>query len=135
MLRPAAFMENYYIPAVERALLKGRLLDPIRASTPYQTIATDDIGKFAALAFEFPERFIGVALEIAGSELTNPEAAEVFSRVLGRPVRFRRLPMPGSDVLRPPTNSRRNAPRRAASTWSRRGTPAGNATARTLAAA
>jgi len=94
MLRPAAFMENYYIPAVEKALLKGRLLDPIRASTPYQTIATDDIGKFAALAFELPERFIGVALEIAGSELTNPAAAEVFSRVLGRPVRFRRLPMP-----------------------------------------
>jgi hypothetical protein len=33
-------------------------------------------------------------LEIAGSELTNPEAAQVFSRVLGMPVRFRKLPMP-----------------------------------------
>ena len=94
ILRPAAFMENYYIPAVEKALLKGRLLDPIRAGTPYQTIATDDIGKFAALVFEQPDRFIGTALEIAGSELTNPAAAEVFSRVLGRTVRFRRLPMP-----------------------------------------
>ena len=94
MLRPAAFMENYYIPAVEKALLKGRLLDPIRAGTPYQTIATDDIGKFAALVFEQPDRFVGTALEIAGSELTNLAAAEVFSRVLGRRVRFRRLPMP-----------------------------------------
>jgi uncharacterized protein YbjT (DUF2867 family) len=94
MLRPAAFMENYYIPAVEKALLKGRLLDAVRAGTPYQTIATDDIGKFAALAFEQPDRFVGTALEIAGSELTNPAAAEVFSRVIGRPVRFRRLPMP-----------------------------------------
>lgn len=94
MLRPAAFMENYYIPAVEKALLKGRLLDPIRAGTPYQTIATDDIGKFAALVFEQPDRFVGTALEIAGSELTNPAAAEVFSRVLRRRVRFRRLPMP-----------------------------------------
>ncbi|HKF59541.1 MAG TPA: hypothetical protein VKJ45_29140, partial [Blastocatellia bacterium] len=26
--------------------------------------------------------------------LTNPEAARVFSRVLGRPVKFRKLPMP-----------------------------------------
>jgi uncharacterized protein YbjT (DUF2867 family) len=94
VLRPAAFMENYYIPAVEKALLKGRLLDPVRAAQPYQTIATDDIGKFAALAFSQPDRFIGAAVEIAGSELTNPEAAEVFSRVLGRPVRFWRLPMP-----------------------------------------
>jgi len=94
MLRPAAFMENYYIPAVEKALLKGRLLDPIRAGVPYQTIATDDIGKFAALAFGQPDSFIGAAPEIAGSELTNPAAAEVFSRVLGRRVTFRRLPMP-----------------------------------------
>jgi uncharacterized protein YbjT (DUF2867 family) len=31
MLRPAAFMENYYIPAVEKALMKGRLVDPIRS--------------------------------------------------------------------------------------------------------
>jgi hypothetical protein len=33
-------------------------------------------------------------LEIAGSELTNPQAANVFSRVLGRPVEFQELPMP-----------------------------------------
>jgi uncharacterized protein YbjT (DUF2867 family) len=94
MVRPASFMENYYIPAVEQALLKGRLLDAVRAHIPYQTIATDDIGKFAALAFDQPDAFIGVELEIAGSELTNRAAADVFSRVLGRRVKFRRLPMP-----------------------------------------
>jgi uncharacterized protein YbjT (DUF2867 family) len=94
MIRPASFMENYYIPAVERGLLKGRLIDPVRPDKRYQTIATDDIGKFVALAFARPEEFIGIELEIAGSELTNRQAAEVFGRVLGRPVRFRRLPMP-----------------------------------------
>jgi len=61
---------------------------------PYQTIATDDIGKLVALAFDRPEDFIGYELEIASSELTIRQAAEVFARVLGRPVRFRRLPMP-----------------------------------------
>ena len=60
---------------------------------PYQTIATDDIGKFVALAFDRPEDFIGSELEIAGSELNNRQAAEVFARVLGRPVKFGRLPM------------------------------------------
>jgi hypothetical protein len=33
-------------------------------------------------------------LEIAGSELTGLEAAEVFSRVLGKPVQFQELPIP-----------------------------------------
>jgi uncharacterized protein YbjT (DUF2867 family) len=94
MLRPAAFMENYYIDQVEVGILKGKLMDPVRADKLYQTIATDDIGAFAGLAFERPKDFIGAELEIAGSELTNPEAAQVFSRVLGKPVRFQRLPMP-----------------------------------------
>lgn len=94
MIRPASFMENYYIPAVEKGLVKGRLVDPVRADTPYQSIATDDIGKFVALAFARPQEFIGVEIEIAGSELTNREAVEVFTRVLGRPVKFKKLPMP-----------------------------------------
>jgi uncharacterized protein YbjT (DUF2867 family) len=94
MLRPAAFMENYYIDQVEIGILKGKLRDPIRADKPYQTIATDDIGAFVALAFERPREFVGLDLEIAGSELTNPEAAKVFSRVLGKPVKFQKLPMP-----------------------------------------
>jgi uncharacterized protein YbjT (DUF2867 family) len=94
MIRPASFMENYYILAVEKGLLRGRLIDPVKPDKPYQTIATDDIGKFVALAFDRPDEFIGTELEIAGSELTNRQAAEVFGRVLGRPVKFRRLPMP-----------------------------------------
>ena len=94
MLRPVALMDNYYIDQVEIGILKGKLMDPIRADKPYQTIASDDIGAFAALAFERPKEFIGMELEIAGSELTNVEAARVFSRVLGKPVRFQRLPMP-----------------------------------------
>lgn len=94
ILRPAAFMETYHVLEVEVGILKGKLADPIRADKPYQTIATDDIGAFAALAFERPKDFIGLELEIAGSELTNPEAAKVFSRVMGKPVKFQKLPMP-----------------------------------------
>ena len=94
MIRPAGFMENYYIDQVEVGILKGKLMDPIRADKPYQTIATDDIGAFVALAFQKPKDFVGLELEIAGSELTNPEAAQVFSRVLGKPVKFQKLPLP-----------------------------------------
>lgn len=93
VLRPASFMETYHILEVEIGLLKGKLADPIRRDKPYQTIATDDIGAFAALAFERPKDFIGLELEIAGSELTNLQAAEVFSRVLNKRVKFQKLPM------------------------------------------
>jgi uncharacterized protein YbjT (DUF2867 family) len=94
ILRPASFMETYHILEVEVGLLKGKLADPIGGEKPYQTIATDDIGAFAALAFQRPKDFIGLELEIAGSELTNIEAAKVFSRVMGKPVKFQKLPMP-----------------------------------------
>ena len=94
VIRPVSFMETYYIDQVEIGILKGKLADPIRGNKPYQTIATGDIGAFVALAFERPSEFIGKALEIAGSELTNVEAAQVFSRVLGKPVKFQRIPLP-----------------------------------------
>lgn len=94
IFRPAAFMEMYNVLEVEVGLLKGKLVDALRGDKPYQTIATDDIGAFVALAFERPKEFIGLELEIAGSELTNRDAAKVFSRVLARPVRFSKLPLP-----------------------------------------
>lgn len=94
IFRPAAFMEMYNVLEVEVGLLKGKLVDALRGDKPYQTIATDDIGAFVALAFGRPKEFIGLELEIAGSELTNLDAAKVFSRVLARPVRFSRLPLP-----------------------------------------
>jgi uncharacterized protein YbjT (DUF2867 family) len=93
IFRPAAFMDMYYLDQVEIGILKGKLADFIRADKPYQTIATDDIGAFVALAFDRPAEFIGKELEIAGSELTNAEAVKVFSRVLGKPVKYQKLPL------------------------------------------
>jgi predicted transcriptional regulator len=58
-------------------------MDPIRADKPYQTITADDTGAFAARTFARPKDFIGTEIEIACSELTNSQAAEVFGRVLG----------------------------------------------------
>ena len=94
VIRPAGFMENYFIPQLEKQLLKGRLFNPVRAGRRLQTIASDDIGKFISLAFAQPDRFIGRELEIAGSELNSPETANVFSRVLGRRVKAHHLPLP-----------------------------------------
>jgi len=93
IFRPVGFMEMYHILEIEVRLLKGTFADPVRPDKPFQTIATDDIGTFVALAFERPKDFVGVELEIAGSELTTSQAAEVFSRVLNRPMKSYRLPL------------------------------------------
>jgi len=94
IFRPASFFENYYRAFLEIPILKGTLRSPVRADKEYQMIATCDIAGFVQLAFERPAEFIGMQLEIAGSGLTNRECAEVFSRVLKRPVKFRAIPMP-----------------------------------------
>ena len=39
MIRPAAFMENYYNEQTEIGILQGKFTDAIRADKPYQTIA------------------------------------------------------------------------------------------------
>lgn len=91
-VRPCCFMENYYIPEVEIALLQGKLLDPVRADKPFQLIAVDDIGAFVALAFSRPRDFLGQAIDLAGAELTNPQAAAIFARVMDRPVTFKKIP-------------------------------------------
>jgi uncharacterized protein YbjT (DUF2867 family) len=58
----------------------------LRPSRKRHLIAVDDIGGFAALAFEHPEVYRGKALELGGDALTEQEVAETFSRVLARPV-------------------------------------------------
>ncbi|MCG8605081.1 NmrA/HSCARG family protein [bacterium] len=93
-LRPVAFMENYYVPQVYKNLLKGKLVDPVRSDVILQLIAVDDIGAFATLAFDNPNDFIGATIEIAGDQLSNLEIATIFGKVMGIPVRYKKMPMP-----------------------------------------
>jgi uncharacterized protein YbjT (DUF2867 family) len=93
IFRPVSFFENYYIDIIHLGILMGRLISPVKKDRPYQMIATWDIGGFVQLAFERPQEFMGMELEIAGSALTNLESAETFSRVTKRKVRFFQLPM------------------------------------------
>ncbi|MEV5897417.1 NmrA/HSCARG family protein [Nonomuraea fuscirosea] len=91
ILRPAFFMNNllHYADAVGERLLAL----PVKPDKPMQLIATDDIGVFAADAFDDPGHFLGRQLELAGDELTFPEVAEIYERVTGTPTRFEALPI------------------------------------------
>ena len=85
ILRPVAFMDNYnwsraYILS---GTFSGNGTRPDKAT---QIIAVEDIGAFAALAFANPKDYQGKTIELAGDELTEPQVAEMFTKVIGRPV-------------------------------------------------
>jgi uncharacterized protein YbjT (DUF2867 family) len=92
ILRPVAFMENYnwQRAAITNGTLTGWGLRPDKG---LQLVAVDDVGVFAALVFEDPQDYLGKTLEIAGDELTEPQIAATFARVIGRPVRLAVPPM------------------------------------------
>lgn len=91
ILRPVFFMNNllYYADAVEERVIAL----PALPERPMQLIASDDIGRIAAYAFDHPDEFIGGELEIAAEELTFPQIAEIYERVTSTPTRFESQPI------------------------------------------
>lgn len=85
ILRPAFFMDNHNWSRAY--ILSGTYTGiGLRPEKGVQSIAVEDIGVFAGLAFANPQEFLGKTIELAGDELTESQTAEVFSRVIGRPV-------------------------------------------------
>jgi uncharacterized protein YbjT (DUF2867 family) len=93
ILRPVFFMENLLLPSFLPGLQEGTLAMAIRPETKLQMIAVHDIGKYGAWAFERHAELNGRAIDIAGDEMTIPEAAKVLSRAVGHEVRFVQTPI------------------------------------------
>jgi uncharacterized protein YbjT (DUF2867 family) len=87
IFRPVAFMDNYNWsrPYILNGSFAGIGLRPGKTM---QIIAVQDIGAFGEMAFARPEQFLGKTIELAGDELTESQIAEVFTKVIGRPVRL-----------------------------------------------
>jgi uncharacterized protein YbjT (DUF2867 family) len=93
VLRPVFFMQNWEF--MREPILGGTLPQPLDPDKPFQMIDAEDIGVFAAMAFDDPETWIGREADIAGDELTMPEIAGTFSRVIGRNVDYFQVPWEG----------------------------------------
>jgi uncharacterized protein YbjT (DUF2867 family) len=93
VLRPVFFMQNWEY--MREPILGGTLPQPLDPDKPFQMIDAEDIGVFAAMAFEDPEGWIGREVDLAGDELTMPEIADTFSRVIGRNVDYVQVPWEG----------------------------------------
>jgi uncharacterized protein YbjT (DUF2867 family) len=90
VLRPVFFMQNWEM--MREPVLGGTLPQPLDPDKPFQMIAVEDIGVFAAMAFENPDGWVGREVDIAGDELTMPEIADTFSRVIGGEVGYDQVP-------------------------------------------
>jgi uncharacterized protein YbjT (DUF2867 family) len=88
ILRPVSFMENF---SGSYYLRDGTLSTALKPDIPQQLIAVDDVGAFAALAFDQPERYLGEAIEIAGDELTPVQISTAITRAIGRPLPYAQI--------------------------------------------
>jgi len=90
IFRPTAFMQNW--EWTREMILGGTLAQPFDPDKPFQQVAVEDIGAFAAIAFESPDRWIGREVDLAGDEQSMTEIADTFSRVIGREVSYYQVP-------------------------------------------
>ncbi len=93
ILRPAFFMENLLASDTLSSIVNGILSLGLDPEKPLQMIAVDDIGAFAALAFEDPDEYIGKDIDIAGDELTGLRMAEILGRVMERGIIYKQTPI------------------------------------------
>ena len=84
ILRPVFFMENLMAPFSLQGDTLSWALGP---GTKLQMIAVDDIGWFGARAFT-DAAALNREIDIAGDVRTMPQAAEILTKVLGRPITF-----------------------------------------------
>ncbi|MFE3190196.1 NmrA/HSCARG family protein [Nocardia sp. NPDC059240] len=94
ILRPVLFMDNF--ATYNRPTRDGDNLVLALAVLPHlpmPLIAIQDIGRFAALAFERPAEFLGRDLVIAGDLLTPPQIAEILARTAGLTPRSVQVPV------------------------------------------
>jgi uncharacterized protein YbjT (DUF2867 family) len=92
MLRPAFFMENFTThtpPAVVDGELVVRLA--LSPDTSMQLVAVQDIGEFAAIAFD--RALVGQTMVVAGDARSGPEIAERLGAARGMPARFEQSPL------------------------------------------
>ena len=91
IIGPRSFMSNVrrdFTEAIQDGILEGAMAPEFII----QYIAPQDIGRFAALAFENPDQWIGENIGIAGDEITYLGLAELLSEITGRTITYVQTP-------------------------------------------
>jgi uncharacterized protein YbjT (DUF2867 family) len=90
ILRPVFFMDNLVAPF---SLQNSTLAWALGPGIALQMIAVDDIGWFGARAFTDATAWNRREIDLAGDVRTMPEAAEILTEALGRPIAFAQTPI------------------------------------------
>jgi uncharacterized protein YbjT (DUF2867 family) len=98
IISPVYFMENLWNPWNAPALATGRLPSPISRFKPLQQVPIEDVLTFTAHVVESRDATLGERIEIASDEISAHQAAEIVSRLLGRPIA---VADPPADVTNP----------------------------------
>lgn len=99
ILRPVTFFENFVSARFKKAIRHGVLRFAIEPDKPFQMIAMRDLAHFASQAFAGSPFFRNRAVEIASDRCTMRELADALGRAVGRPVRYRRIPVPVQHLI------------------------------------
>jgi uncharacterized protein YbjT (DUF2867 family) len=91
ILAPVYLMENALSTWNLPALHRGKLALALPPERRLQQVATADVARFAVLALERAPQLRGERIELAGDELTGPEAAAALSLATGRSIEYEQL--------------------------------------------
>jgi uncharacterized protein YbjT (DUF2867 family) len=91
ILAPVFFMENATTFGREQ-LAQGVYALAMPGDRTLAQIAVADVGACAAAVLEDRQRYVGQRFDIAGDDLTGHDAAEILTRVSGRPFTYVEVP-------------------------------------------
>lgn len=90
ILRPVFFFYNYNM--MRSMVEAGTLFQPLSPETKVQQLSEEDYGEMVAEVFDRPSDFMNREIELASVDMTMPEIAAVFSRILGKTVQYQQIP-------------------------------------------
>ncbi|CDS06735.1 hypothetical protein LRAMOSA09262 [Lichtheimia ramosa] len=91
-LRPARFMTNQIWQDAATIKEQGVVCDTVDPDEPQTWISTSDIARLAVICLKDPvEKHGDIVYEMAAQCITPKERAAILSKVLGRPVSYKRL--------------------------------------------
>jgi uncharacterized protein YbjT (DUF2867 family) len=89
ILRPVFFFYNY--EAMRSMLEQGTLAQPLSPDKKLQQLSEEDYGGMVCEVFDRPTDFANREIEAASVEMTMPEVAAAFSKVLGKSVTYQQI--------------------------------------------
>ncbi|WP_395821236.1 NmrA/HSCARG family protein [Devosia sp.] len=95
------FMDNLLNPEMKPHLMFPVLAGSLRADTPFQMLAIEDLGWVATEAMTDPDNWTGRKINLAGEVMTVPEMKRVYREVTGKQPKGWRIPAAMFRILVP----------------------------------